>query len=83
MSFKTLYFSARNAPECRKMHLNSQISRGSMPPILSMSNKLKYELKIKNQIFFNSIIKARLLASFYYRIKKTDFLFLTDIFTCL
>ena len=31
MSFKTLYFSARNAPECRKMHLNSQISRGSMP----------------------------------------------------
>ena len=32
MSFKTLYFSARNAPECRKMHLNSQISRGSMPP---------------------------------------------------
>ena len=32
MSFKTLYFSTRNAPECRKMHLNSQIFRGSMPP---------------------------------------------------
>ena len=31
MSFTTLYFSARNAPECRKMHLNSQIFRGSVP----------------------------------------------------
>ena len=32
MSFKTLYFSARNAPECRKMHLNSQISQGEHAP---------------------------------------------------
>ena len=39
-SFKTFYFSARNVPKCRKMHLksqilkmhlNSQIFRGSMP----------------------------------------------------
>ena len=31
MSFKPFYFSARNAPKCRKMHLNSQIFGEACP----------------------------------------------------